>query len=143
MRLILPHALGRLDETQRADVLLHLRRRFKYVVHTAILLFIVTGAFNAIVAWPHYRAGLPLTHALFGVHLLLGLAIFVVSIMLMRGVEPPQNMRALLATNLLLLLLTIAAASSLKYVRDNLPRPDAAPTPGPVETDPAVARAQN
>lgn len=120
---ILPRALTVLDESQRTGVMLQARRAFKMVVHSAILLFIVTGTFNAMVAWPVYHQAVPMSHALLGVHLLLGLTIFVISIILMVGAEPPRKHRTLLAINLVLLLLTVAAASSLKYVRDNAARP--------------------
>jgi uncharacterized membrane protein len=120
---ILPRATAALDEAQRLGVTLQARRAFKMVVHTAILLFIVTGTYNTIVNWSAYRLAVPMSHAMLGMHLLLGLAIFAISIVLMMGKEPPKRHRTLLAVNLVLLVLTVAAASSLKYVRDHAPRP--------------------
>jgi len=118
MRIVLPAALSGLDEGPRRQTLLRARRVFKRVVHTCILLLLLSGAYNAVANWPRYKLNPPLMHALFGVHVLLALSVFTLAIIVTKGAEPPASHRQMMLTNLVLLLLTVAAASSLKWARD-------------------------
>ena len=125
IRFLLPLGTRDLDAEKKESVLLRSRRAFKMVVHSAILAFVVSGTYNAIKLFPQYKANPPLLHGLWGVHLLLGLFVFVISIILLKGVEPPRNHRTLMKINVALMLLTILAASTLKWARERengLPR---------------------
>jgi uncharacterized membrane protein len=119
LRIVIPIALRSLDADSAKTMLLRTRRVFKMVVHTCILFLLISGAFNAWTNWSKYSAmGQGLGHSLFGVHLLLALLVFGISLWLLMGPEPKKNHLQWLAINLALMLLTIAAASVLKYARD-------------------------
>ena len=118
IRFLLPVGTRDLDAEKREYVLLRSRRAFKMLVHPSILAFLVSGTYNAIRLFPQYRANRPLLHGLWGTHLLLGLAIFTISILLLRGVEPPRNHRRWMKINIVLMLLTILVASTLKWARE-------------------------
>jgi hypothetical protein len=60
-------------------------------------------------------------HGLFGIHLLLALTAFTIALWLLAGAQPPVNHKTWMAINLTILLLTIAAASVLKYAREHSP----------------------
>ncbi len=122
IRFILPLGTRDLDEEKKQYVFLRSRRAFKMVVHSAILAFLVSGVYNAIKMWPQYKLNHKLLHSLWGTHLLLALAVFVISIMLLRGVEPPRNHRRWMKINVVLMLLAILAASTLKWTREDVAR---------------------
>lgn len=119
LRVVLPMGTRPLDPEQQEGVLLRCRRGFKMVTHTAILLLLLTGAYNAYGNWGWYKANPPLMHGLFGVHVLLALAVIGVSLWLLAGREPPRSHRGWMKVNLVLMLLTVAAASTLKWARDH------------------------
>jgi hypothetical protein len=120
--------LRSLDEASARTMLLRTRRVFKMVVHSCILLLLVSGTYNAWRNWQIYSDMKPVGHALFGVHLLLAIFVFGISLWLLVGAEPRGSHLKLMAVNLGLMFLTVAAASTLKYARDshmahaNLPR---------------------
>jgi uncharacterized membrane protein len=119
LRIVIPIALRSLDGDSARTMLLRTRRIFKMVVHTCILLLLVSGSYNAWMNWHTYTAmGPAVGHSLFGTHLLLALIVFTVSLWLLAGSEPRANHLKWLAINLGLMFLTIAAASVLKYARD-------------------------
>jgi uncharacterized membrane protein len=118
IRFLLPVGPRDLDAETKEHVLLRSRRVFKMVVHSSILAFLVSGTYNAIKLFPQYRANRPLLHGLWGSHLILALAIFTISIILLRGVEPPRNHRRWMKINIVLMLITILVASSLKWARE-------------------------
>jgi hypothetical protein len=90
---------------------------------------LISGTYNAVANWQAYTdAGPGLGHGIFGVHLLLALIIFGIGLWLLAGAEPPPNHKSWAAVNLVLMLLTIAAASTLKYVREHLSKPIPPPT---------------
>ena len=126
MRVIVPAGLAHLDDAPRRETFLRLRRLLKPVIHTAILLFLLTGAFNAWRAWPQYNLSPGLTHGLFGMHLLLALVVFTISLITLKGAEPPKAHKGWMAANVVLLLVVVAFASTLKTVREkavaNAPR---------------------
>jgi uncharacterized membrane protein len=129
MRLILPVGLAVLDDPQqRQAVFLRCRRVFKMVIHTCILLLLVSGSYNAWRNWGAYHEAIPMSHAFFGLHVILALVVFGISIAVLMGKEPPASHQKLMALNLILLALVVAAGSTLKWVRDNTPKPAATTT---------------
>jgi len=51
IRFIVPRGLMLLDETPRRQVFLVMRRNFKIVIHTVILLLLITGIYITWLAW--------------------------------------------------------------------------------------------
>ena len=118
LRFLLPVGTRDLDAEKKDFVFLRSRRAFKMVVHSSILAFLVSGIYNSIKLFPQYKANPPVLHGLWGTHILLGLVIFVISIVLLKGVEPPRNHRTWMKVNVGLMLLTILVASSVKWARE-------------------------
>lgn len=124
IRIVFPIGLRALDGESARVMLLKTRRVFKMVVHSSILLLLISGAFNAWMNWPKYTAMSPgLGHSLFGTHLLLALIVFSILLWVLAGKEPPATHMKWMAINLVLMFLTIAAASVLKYARENNTKP--------------------
>ena len=124
IRVVFPIGLRALDADAARTMLLKTRRAFKMVVHSCILLLLISGTFNAWVNWPKYTAmSAGLGHSLFGVHLLLALIVFSISLWLLAGKEPPRNHLKWMAITLGLMFLTIAASSVLKYARETSTKP--------------------
>jgi uncharacterized membrane protein len=119
LRIVIPIALRSLDADSARTMFLRARRVFKMVVHTCILLLLVSGTYNAWGNWARYSSmGKGLGHSLFGIHLLLGLLIFAVALWLLAGPEPRKNHLRWAAITLALMFLTISAGSVLKYARE-------------------------
>jgi len=118
IRVVLPIGLRPLDVEEREGVFLRCRRAYKLVVHPCILALLVSGAYNAWKNWKTYSLNPPVMHGLFGTHLLLALAVIGVSLWLLAGREPGRTHARWMRVNLLLMFLAVAAASSLKWVRD-------------------------
>jgi uncharacterized membrane protein len=118
MVVVLPVGLHSLDGVVRDEVGLRFRRVFKIVIHACILLFLISGIYNAIANWPAYKAGVPMTHALLGVHVLLALIVFAIALVMLAGRSPRRGARGWMGFNLVLLFLVVAAASSLKWARE-------------------------
>jgi uncharacterized membrane protein len=117
-RLVVPRGLKLLEESQRMPVLLAIRRGFKMIAHSAILFLLLSGIYNTVLAWDKYKLDKAVLHALWGTHILLaGLAI-TLSLYVLAGKQPPKSHRRLMALNIGLLLLVVAAASSLKWARE-------------------------
>jgi uncharacterized membrane protein len=124
IRIVFPVGLKALEPEAARAMLLRTRRAFKMVVHTCILLLAVSGTYNATLNWQKYTAmGGGLGHGLFGLHLLLAILVFSLALWLLMGKEPPKNHLRWMAINLGLMFLTIAAASVLKYARENRAKP--------------------
>jgi uncharacterized membrane protein len=115
---ILPQGTQSLDAEQREGVFLRCRRGYKFVVHPSILIFLVTGVYNTMRNWSKYKLNPGAMHGLWGTHLLLALAVMAIALMLLAGREPTRSHRNLMRINLVLMFLTVAASSSLKWVRD-------------------------
>ena len=144
IRFILPVGSRDLDPESKEFVFLRSRRAFKMVVHSAILAFLVSGTYNAIRLWPQYGVNHWLLHPLWGAHLLLGLTVFAISITLLRGVEPPRRHRGWMKANVILMLLAILAAGTLKWARERenrFPR-GGATVPAPASPTSDVSPAQ-
>jgi uncharacterized membrane protein len=121
-RIVIPIALRTQspDDPAVRPVLLRARRTFKMVTHTCILFLLLSGTYNAVLNWPVYnRMGPGVGHGLFGLHLLLGLAALGLLLWQMIGAEPPATHLRWMAAVLGLMLLAVAAASTLKYAREH------------------------
>jgi uncharacterized membrane protein len=118
MRFLLPVGTRDLDPERKEHVFLRSRRAFKMVVHAAIAAFLISGTYNAIRLWPQYGVNHWLLHPLWGAHLFLGLTVFTISIVLLRGIEPPRRHRGWMKANVVLMLLAILAAGVLKWARE-------------------------
>jgi uncharacterized membrane protein len=118
MRFVLPRGLKALDEAQSTGLLVAIRRGFKMIVHPAILLLILSGIYNTWLAWDKYNLDKAVLHALWGTHILLALLAFTISLYVLAGKEPGKSQGRLMAINFVVLLLVVAAASSLKWARE-------------------------
>lgn len=136
VRVVLPMGLRKLDDPEkRQEVLASCRRGLKMIVHTAILVLVVSGTYNAMRNWKVYHDGIPLTHALFGTHILLALIVFGISLAALAGKTPKASGPKLMAVNLLLLVLVVASASTLKWAREKaMKKSTASPAPVKVES---------
>jgi uncharacterized membrane protein len=120
MWVVLPRGLGHLEPDQRDAVLLPIRRTFKMVMHSAILLLLVTGIYNSTVNWGRYNLDPPVLHSLWGVHVLLALIAITIAAVVLAGRRPSASSGMWLGVNLVILLLVVAAASSLKWAGDKV-----------------------
>jgi uncharacterized membrane protein len=118
MGVVLPAGLRAVEGEAARAALLRVRRVFKMVIHTCILLLLVTGSYNAWANWGWYKLNPPLLHSMFGVHVLLAVGAIVVLLVVMTGAELPKSYRGLMTGGLVLMLLAVAAASTLKWGRD-------------------------
>jgi uncharacterized membrane protein SirB2 len=129
MRLIVPRALAGVDPAVRKEIFLKLRRRFKMLIHTSILLLLVSGIYNSIGNWNAYNEIPALAQPLWGTHVLLALCIFAIALYVLAGKEPPPKHARWMAVNLALMAIILAVAASLKYVRENRATLSAPPPP--------------
>lgn len=118
IRFIAPRGLALLDEESRNKAMRAMRRGFKMVMHSAILLLLVTGIYNTVLAWDKYKLDEAALHALWGTHVLLAAMAFTIALYVLARPDPPKNSRRLMAINFAILLLAVAAASSLKWARE-------------------------
>jgi uncharacterized membrane protein len=118
MRFIFGRGLGLLDLESSQRLLVHTRRMFKMLIHTVILLLLITGIYNSYLAWDKYDLDKAVLHALWGTHVLLAALAFSISLYVLAGVKPPRMHRGLMAVNFVILLLAVAAASTLKWARE-------------------------
>ena len=94
------------------------RRALQMLARTAIVLLLATGIYNLLLNRIAYEHTLPLSHVLLGIHALLWLLIAAtIEIALSR--QTRAGKRALLLATVVLMFLTVAIASSLKYVREH------------------------
>ena len=118
MRVVLPAGTGPLDAEGREGTLLRCRRAFKMIVHPTVLLFLVTGAYNFWKNMGRYKSNPGLMHGLFGLHLLLALAVMAILLWLLAGREAKRNTAWWLQMAVVLTFLAVLAASTLKWARD-------------------------
>src|SRR5438067_13037620 len=131
MRFVLPVGLAQLQPDQAKAVFLKCRRVFKISIHASILFLLISGAYNAWANWGRYHEGIPLSHAFFGTHLLLGLMAIVLSLVILAPKDPPPSHRNWAAVNFVILLAAVAAAGCLKWKRDHTPSAAGPPTSRP------------
>jgi uncharacterized membrane protein len=117
-RIVMPGGLALLDPEPRQMVFLKIRRTFKMVVHSAILLLLITGTYNTMLAWSKYNLDPKHLHMLWGIHLLLAFIVFSISLYVLAGKKPPATHWKWMAINLVVMALTIAASSTLKWARE-------------------------
>jgi uncharacterized membrane protein len=102
------------------------RRALQMLARATIVLLVATGIYNLLLNRIAYEHTLPLSHVLLGIHALLWLLIAAtIEIALSR--RTLAGHRALLVAAVALMFLTVAIASSLKYVREH-PGTSANPT---------------
>lgn len=117
---LLPGKPATPEESATDSLYLRSRRGFKMLVHTCVLLLLVSGIYNAYGNWRIYALNRPLAHGLFGPHLLLALIVFAILLIVFARKTPGPRERIWLRTTVVLLFLTVLVASSLKYVRDHI-----------------------
>jgi uncharacterized membrane protein len=120
--LVLPAGMKAMEPTAQQNAIRAWRRVFKRVVHTCILLLLASGIYNSIRLFPHYAAQPGLLHGLWGGHFLLALGAFTIALWLLVGKDPRQGQPRWMMVNLVLLLLAVAVASTLKTAREAAPR---------------------
>lgn len=118
---LLSPATRELDESSRRSLDSRVRRGFKMLVHTCILLSLISGTYNLIVNRDAYHRTLPLSHALLGLHVLLALGVFVVLLLILARRETSRGYLTWVRLTVGLLLLAILVASALKWVREHPP----------------------
>ena len=136
MRFVVPAGLAQADASSRDAVLISLRTKFKRVVHGCAGLLVITGAFNSWRNFPDYThllAKPALMHALWGMHILLGLVVIGISEAMLAKPEPPTNHRRTLGITLVIMLVVVALASTLKFVRDSATKTKDWTKPGQVD----------
>lgn len=89
--ILLPVARG-LGETERANLIHGVTRRWKRVVHPGILLFLLTGFYNYYRAMPLHD-GDGLYHGLIGTKMILALVIFIIASALVGGSPAMERIR--------------------------------------------------
>jgi len=119
MRVVLPGALMRLEEPNRTGTLVRVRRRFKLVIHTSILLLVVSGIYNSTGNWGAYARFRPLSDELWGGHVALAVLIFTIALVLLAGRLPPRRHKGWTIIILALMGITLAVAATLKYERES------------------------
>ena len=117
---LLPGKVGTSEEPSADLLYLRSRRGFKMLVHTCVLLLLISGIYNAYGNWRIYALNRPLAHGLFGPHLLLALIVFAILLIVFARKTPRPGERTWLRVTVVLLFLTVLLASSLKYVRDHI-----------------------
>jgi hypothetical protein len=118
MWLILPIGLRGIEPEIAEGVFLRCRRALKLVVHAGILLFLISGIYNAIANWNWYKQWPAAAHGAFGAHVLCaGIAVLIL-IFFFAGPKPFATYKTWTKACLLVLALTVAAGSTLKSARE-------------------------
>jgi uncharacterized membrane protein len=134
---LLPIALRGLDADSRLKATLAVRRVFKMIVHTGALLLLLSGAYNAVRNWPIYNQWPGITHGIFGMHLLLGLAVLTLLIVVLVGRNPRPSSPSMMKWAMILAFLTVLAGSTLKWARERAhDHPKALPAQTIVDNNP-------
>ena len=93
-------------------------RKLKLTVHGTFTLFLISGIYNAVRNWTVYSSRPGGMHAMFGIHVLLGLAGLTLLMIVFAGREARPGKAAVARWALLLLVAGVAAASTLKSARE-------------------------
>ena len=118
MRFVLPVGLRQVEGAPAEAAFLASRRVFKMIVHTSILLLLVSGVFNTWRNWSTYGTA-PLAQSLWGTHVMLAAVAITIALYVLHGKKPPARHRMMMAINVGVLLALILVASSLKWWRDS------------------------
>ena len=116
---LLPPATRELDESRKTLLESRIRRGFKMLVHTCVLLLLVSGTYNLIGNRDAYHRTLPLSHALLGLHVLVALAVFTILLLVLARRDTPRGYFTWIRITVALLLLAVLMASALKWVREH------------------------
>lgn len=123
IRLVLmPSANAVLDEEAHQKLRAAIMKRWQHVVHTCILLFLVSGLYNYLMVTRLLHEDQPAYHMIFGIKFLLAIVIFALALGLTstRGWAKPFRDQAKLWTSLLAILAVTVIA--LSGVLRNLPQ---------------------
>ena len=118
MTVLLPAGLRGLEDAQSEPAFLRSRRALKMVIHTGILLFIISGVYNYLVNRELYQQWPKMTQSVFGIHVLGAAIAWTIMIAFLAGREPFRGYRTWMKINIVVLILTVAAASTLKSARE-------------------------
>ena len=91
---LIPSAKSTLDDATHQNLRAEVIGRWKRFVHTAILLFLVSGFYNYLEVTRHAHDGQAIYHMLFGIKFLLALAVFALAIGLTSSKGWAAGMRA-------------------------------------------------
>jgi len=81
IRLVLmPSASAVLDEDSHQKLRAAIMKRWQHIVHTCILLFLISGLYNYLAVTRFLHTDQPIYHMLFGVKFLLAIAIFALAL---------------------------------------------------------------
>lgn len=115
-----PVAAGESVEDARA---VFARRSLQMLARLLVVLLIATGVYNIILNHVAYERSLPLSHLLIGPHALLAVVILGALEVGLSKRRAPAARRGWLWTTVVLMFITVAIASSLKYVREHPSKP--------------------
>ncbi|MCC6488873.1 MAG: hypothetical protein IT364_15345 [Candidatus Hydrogenedentes bacterium] len=79
---LMPSAQAALSQEAHESLRAAILKRWQHIVHTCILLFLVSGFYNYLMITRHLHEDQPLYHMLFGIKFLLALAVFTLALML-------------------------------------------------------------
>lgn len=117
---LLPAKKASPDEQPVESLYIRGRRGFKMLVHTCVLLLLISGIYNFYGNRRIYDLNPRLAQSVFGTHALLGIIIFAILLVVLARKAPGARERTWLRVTVILLFLTVLVASSLKYVRDHI-----------------------
>jgi uncharacterized membrane protein len=118
MAVLLPAGMRDLEPEQREAALVRSRRALKMVVHTGILLFLISGIYNYLGNRGAYKQWPQVAHSLFGIHVLGAVIACAILIVVLAGRQTIRGFGTWTKINLVVLAITIAAASTLKSARE-------------------------
>ena len=115
---LIPSAGRALDDAAHTHLRQEIRARWQRIVHTCILLFLVSGFYNYFAVTRHLHDGQALYHALFGVKFLLALGVFALALLLTSSRSATASIRARNRLWLgVLLVLAVAVVLMSGYMR--------------------------
>jgi len=117
-QVVLPLGTRSSDPAAQETVYLRCRRGFKMTVHVTLLLFLISGIYNALKNWPIYTRNPAIMHGLFGAHLLLGLGAITLLMIMLAGREAKKSRMGWARWALIALILAVAVAATLKAARE-------------------------
>ena len=119
--MLTPIAARTLPDHQPEILRAALMRRWRMVVHTTILLFLISGFYNYLFVTRLLHQGQPIYHALWGVKVLLSLGIFALAVGLSSGKSWSERMRKNASTWTALLIGLAVAVVLISGVLKSLP----------------------
>lgn len=130
MRFVLmPSAESVLSDDIHQNLRTAIAKRWQHVVHTCILLFLVSGMYNYLAITRHLHPGQPAYHALFGIKFLLALIVFVLALALTSTRPWSAALRANAKLWLTMIVALAVVIIAISGVLRSLPRHEAAAQP--------------